>query len=236
VGAALYCGDSLRVMSAQSENSVDLILADLPYGNTACKWDSCLPLDLLWVNYTRLLRSSGCVLLFGSQPFTSKLVMSNLSWFRCEWVWHKSNGGGFLNANRQPLKRHESVLVFAPQQPTYHPQKTVGKPYMIKSKSAGETTQDQTVAGWTTRNKGDRFPTSVQYFKSETGLHPTQKPVTLLSYLIKTYSNEGETVLDNTMGSGSTGVAAVMTSRNFVGIERDEKYFRVARDRIMGAM
>jgi len=202
---------------------------------TACKWDTVIPFEPLWEQYKRLIKPRGAVVLFGSQPFTSALVMSNVEWFRCEWIWHKSNGGGFLNANRYPLKRHENVTIFADGLPTYNPQFTEGEPYRCTRAAAGETTFDQSVAGWLTENDGKRYPITVLYFANETGLHPTQKPVALLEYLIRTYTNEGETVLDNVMGSGSTGVACVNTGRSFVGIEMDAGYFEIAQRRIEAA-
>ena len=158
--------------------------------------------------------------------------MSNLEWFRSEWVWGKSNGGGFLNANRQQLKRHENIVVFSEKQTLYNPQKTTGKPYTRQSSLAGETTQDQSVAGYVTVSDGSRFPTSILNFSNQTGLHPTQKPVPLFEYLIKTYTNEGALVLDNCAGSGTTGIAALNTSRNYLCIEKEEKYIDVINKRI----
>jgi DNA modification methylase len=229
----LLQGDCLELMHQIPDGSIDMILADLPYGTTACKWDSVIPFEPLWAHYKRLIKPRGAIVLFASQPFTSALVMSNPDWFRHEWIWSKSNGGGFLNANRAPLKRHESVIVFSESQPIYRPQFTRGKPYACRSSAAGGTTFDQTVAGWVTQNDGHRFPVTIQHYPNETGLHPTQKPVDLLAYLIRTYTNEGETVLDNTMGSGSTGVACIQTGREFIGIEKDAGYFQIAQRRIM---
>ena len=228
----IWQGDCLTLMADIPDQSVDMILCDLPYGTTACKWDTVIPVEPLWAHYERVIKDRGAIVLTGSQPFTSKLIMSNPKRFRYEWIWHKSNGGGFLNANRQPLKRHENILIFANGQPFYSPQKTKGKPYTIKRNSAGETTRDQSVAGWISQNKGERYPTTVQYIPNETGLHPTQKPVELMEYLIKTYTLPGETVLDNCMGSGTTGVACVNTGRKFIGIEKDPDYFEIASKRI----
>ena len=235
-GVTLHRGDCLEVMPTIEAGSVDLILSDLPYGTTACKWDTVIPFEPLWACFKHVLKPRGAVVLTASQPFTSMLVMSNREWFRCEWVWIKSAGGGFLNANRQPLKRHESVLVFADGQPTYSPQKTEGKPYVCRSSAAGETTFDQSVAGWVTKNAGDRYPTSELRVVSNTGDHPTQKPVALFEYLIKTYSNEGETVLDATIGSGTTALAALNTGRKCIGIERDDGYFDIACRRVTEAL
>jgi site-specific DNA-methyltransferase (adenine-specific) len=225
-------GDCLEVMPGIPDKSIDMILCDLPYGTTACKWDQVIPFEPLWKEYKRLIKDHGAIVLTASQPFTSMLITSNLKWFRCEWIWQKSNGGGFLNANKYPLKRHENILVFSGSLPLYYPQKTKGKPYSCRSSSAGETTQDQTVAGWITDNSGDRFPTSVLIFSNETGLHPTQKPVALFEYLIKTYTNEGDLVLDNCIGSGTTAIAALNTGRHFIGIEKEPKYVEIARRRI----
>ena len=231
----LLQGDCLELMPTLPDGCADMILCDLPYGTTACKWDSVIPFAPLWEQYRRLIKPNGAIVLTASQPFTSALVMSNPKWFRCEWVWHKSNGGGFLNANRQPLKRHESVLVFAPAQPTYNPQKIEGKPYACRRAAAGGTTFDQSVAGWITKNDGDRHPTTVQYFPNETGLHPTQKPAALFEYLIRTYTHPGELVLDNCAGSGTTGVAALNTGRLATLIEREPEYCDIIRRRIAEA-
>ena len=228
----LLHGDCLELMAKIESSSVDMVLADLPYGTTACKWDSVIPFEPLWAELNRVTRPNAAMCMFGSEPFSTEMRHSNLSRFKYDWVWKKSNGGGFLNANRQPLKRHELVSVFSHGQATYNPQKTPGKPYTCRSSAAGETTQDQTVAGWVTKSDGARYPISVLDFKNETGDHPTQKPVALLEYLIKTYTNEGDTVLDPTMGSGSTGVACKNLNRKFIGIEKDGKYFQIAQRRM----
>lgn len=219
-------------MKTIPDKSVDMVLTDPPYGTTACKWDTIIPFAPMWLELKRIVKINGAICLFGSEPFSSALRMSNIKMFKYDWIWLKSNGGGFLNANRQPLKRHEIISIFSQKGTAYFPQKTKGKKYTCTRASAGETTQDQSVAGWVTKNDGSRFPLSYQKFSSETGLHPTQKPVALLEYLIKTYTIEGETVLDFTMGSGSTGVACKNLNRNFIGIEKDEKYFKIARQRI----
>lgn len=228
----LIHGDCLEEMKNISNKSVDMILCDLPYGTTVCKWDVVIPFDLLWIQYKRVIKDNGAIVLFGSEPFSSHLRMSNLKMYKYDWIWIKSNGGGFLNANKQPLKRHEHVHIFSKKQSIYIPQKTQGKAYTCISGSAGETTQDQSVSGWKTVNDGTRFPLAHQIFKSEVGLHPTQKPVSLLEYLIKTYTNENELVLDNCMGSGSTGVACKNLNRKFIGIEKEIKYFEIAQKRI----
>jgi hypothetical protein len=230
-------GDALIELPKLVERGVvfDACITDPPYGTTACAWDSVIPFAPMWANLKRLVKGKGAIVLFGSQPFTSALVMSNPKMFRCEWTWAKSNGGGFLNANRYPLKRHENVLVFSQEATTYSPQMSDGEPYACRSSSAGETTQDQSVAGWVTVSDGQRYPTTVLDFSNETGLHPTQKPVELMRYLVRTYTNEGDTVLDFAAGSFTTGVACVIEKRNFIGIEQDESYCRIGEARLKRA-
>ena len=313
----LFKGDCLELMNDIPDKSIDMILCDLPYGTTACKWDSIIDLDMLWKHYKRILTPRGNIILFASQPFTTTLISSNLSWFRYGWVWEKESGSNFLSVNYMPLKIHEDILVFSrsndigtneelreyfynekikggfsnkeinemlgystkgsgmaghyfkkdkeqfsiPKErdylklqetgyfplpysqvvdmynstsntPTYNPQKSKGKPYSIKQGRGSEVynNKDNAVI---TNNNGDRFPTSILKFnRDKERFHPTQKPVDLLEYLIKTYSNEGEVILDNAMGSGSTGVAALNLHRKFIGMELDEKYFQIAKERI----
>ena len=313
----LWNGDCLELMKNIPDKSIDMILCDLPYGTTACKWDSIIDLDILWKHYKRVLMPKGNILLFASQPFTTTLISSNFSWFRYNWVWEKESGSNFLSVNYMPLKIHEDILVFsrsndigtneelreyfynekikggfsnkeinemlgystkgsgmaghyfkkdkeqfsipkerdylklqetgyfplpysqvvdmynsASNTPTYNPQKSKGKPYSIKQGRGSEiyNNKDNAVI---TNNNGDRFPTSILKFnRDKERFHPTQKPVGLLEYLIKTYSNEGEIILDNCMGSGSTGVACMNTNRKFIGIELDENYFNIAKERI----
>jgi len=231
----LYHGDCLDILPTLEAGSVDAIIADLPYGTTACKWDTVIPFAPLWEQYKRLIKPRGDVVLFGSQPFTSALVMSNVGWFRYEWIWEKPQGTGYLNANRNPMKAHENVVVFYERLGTYNPQKTKGKPYRATRGAAGGVVRDKTVGGYVTINNGERYPKTELRFNDEKGHHPTQKPVALLEYLIRTYTDEGETVLDNTMGSGTTGVACVQTGRNFIGIELDAGYFEIAQRRIAEA-
>ena len=231
----LYHGDCLDVLPTLKPQSIDAVIADPPYGTTHCKWDSVIPFHRMWSVIKHVLKPRVACVLFGSQPFTSALVMSNPSWFSHEWIWSKSNGGGFLNANRQPLKRHEIVSVFSEGQMLYNPQMTEGSPNACTSAGVGATTADLSVIGWRTVNNGKRYPTTIQSFSNDTGLHPTQKPVALLEYLIKTYTNEGDTVLDFTMGSGATGVAAANTGRKFIGVELDAEYFAIAEQRIKNA-
>ena len=229
-------GDCLKLMQRIPDQSIDACITDPPYGTTACKWDSVIPFEPMWSELKRIVKPNGAIVLFASQPFTSLLVASNIECFRYEWIWRKSNGGGFLNANRHPLKRHENILVFSQKASLYFPQKSKGKPYLIRSAGAGGTTFDQSVAGWVTENNGDRFPVSVLPFANDTGLHPTQKPVDLLRYLVRTYTNTGDTVLDFTTGSGTTGVACAIEGRNFIGIEREKQYVKIARSRIAEAL
>ena len=232
----LYKGDCLKIMKDIPDKSVDMILCDLPYGTTSCKWDSIIPLDKLWEQYNRIIKDNGAILLFAQTPFDKVLGFSNLKMLRYEWIWEKEQGTGNLNANKMPLKKHENILVFYKKLPKYNPQFIEGKPYMITrqyndNEIFGKTgTRD----GYVTKNEGKRYPVSVLRYNRElkNRFHPTQKPINLLEYLIKTYTDEGETVIDNTMGSGSTGVACLKTNRNFIGIEKDDKYFDVAYNRI----
>lgn len=220
-GIALYRGDCLEVMPQLSAQSIDAVITDIPYGTTACSWDAVIPFEMMWTNIKRLIKQRSAVVLFGSEPFSSRLRLSNIDWFKYDWVWDKSNGGGFLNANRQPLKRHELISVFSVAQNLYNPQKSPGKPYRCRSAAAGATTQDQSVAGWLTVNDGDRYPTSILDFSNQTGMHPTQKPLELMRYLVRTYTNPGDTVLDFTCGSGTTLEACLVEGRKCIGIERD---------------
>ena len=225
-------GDCLELMKDIEDKSIDMILCDLPYGNTRNKWDSIIPLESLWEQYNRVIKDNGAIVLFSQQPFTSILVTSNRKYYRHEWIWEKEQGTGFLNAKKMPLKNHENILVFYKKAPTYNPQMRLGfKPYKTKKGHHGSNYgQDK---GALTESSGERYPlTVVKFSRDKDKLHPTQKPVELLEYLIKTYTNEGEVVLDNTMGSGSTGVACVNTNRNFIGIELNEEYFNIAKERI----
>ena len=223
-------GDCLELMKDIPNKSIDMILADLPYGTTACKWDTIIPFEPLWEQYERVIKDNGAIVLTASQPFTTALAASNMKLFRYTWVWEKEQGVNFLLAKKQPMKVHEDVLVFYKRQPTYNPQMVPGKPYTSGKGDSGEVTGR--VKKKQTKNKGTRYPRTVQRINRETGLHPTQKPVALLEYLIKTYTKENDIVLDNVMGSGSTGVACINTNRNFIGIELDEDYFEIAKKRI----
>lgn len=226
-------GDCLELMKDIPDKSIDMILCDLPYGTTRNKWDSIIPLDKLWKQYERIIKDNGAIILFSQMPFTTELVQSNFKLFRYEWIWKKTMSTGFLNAKKMPLKQHENIVVFYKNLPLYNPQMREGfQPYSTArgSKNTNYGKFDNT---YISSSDGDRYPVDVIEFKHDKEkLHPTQKPVTLLEYLIKTYTHEGETVLDNCMGSGSTGVACVNTNRNFIGIELDEKYFNIAKERI----
>lgn len=228
---SLYNGDCLKIMDDIEDGSVDMILCDLPYGMTKNKWDVVLPFDELWKHYNRIIKKNGAILLFGNQPFTSMLVCSNRKMFRYSLVWEKNKFSDFLNARRKPMKTNEDICVFYKRQPTYNVQYWYSTPY--KRWNTQSAVDKQTNYGSHKKNvsksDGKRLPTTVLKFnRVERPQHPTQKPVDLLEWLIKSYTNEGETVLDNTMGVGSTGVACINTGRKFIGIEKDKKYYELA--------
>lgn len=230
-------GDCLELMKEIPYKSIDLILCDLPYGTTACKWDSVIPFDKLWEQYNRIIKNNGAIVLFGAEPFSSCLRMSNIKNYKYDWVWKKPNSTTPNLAKIQPMRIYELISVFYKKQPIYNPQMREGKPYTWNSKrSGGEASNIQYAQDKAIINNGTRYPINILEFGQERGLHPTQKPVPLLEYLIKTYTNEKETVLDNCMGSGSTGVACINTNRNFIGYELDEKYFQTAKERIEGVI
>ena len=247
----LIKGDCLIEMQNIPDKSIDMICADLPYGTTACKWDVVIPFEPLWAQYKRIIKDNGAIVLFGSQPFTSALVMSNPKWFKYCWVWEKSNPTGMGQANKRPMKYHEDICVFYLKQPTYNKQMIKRESERIKQSHksnysfnvSDKNSGNQQSISYKDINSerysaNEKNPSSVIKVNSlranskEWCEHPTQKPVPLLEYIIKTYTNEGETVLDNTFGSGSTGVACVNTNRNFIGIEMDDKYFEIAKNRI----
>jgi len=238
-------GDCLGLMQGIPDKSVDMILCDLPYGTTACKWDSVLPFDKLWKEYERVIKPNGAIVLFGSQPFTSALVMSNPKLFKYEWIWDKKTSTGGVLAKKRPMKAHENILVF--NSATYNPQMGVWEEDLIKRMSKkrylGKPKTEMMHSEHLVCNKEDKlergkYPQSVLRINGiarpsgEGGLHPTQKPVALFEYLIKTYTNEGETVLDNCMGSGTTAIACINTNRNYIGMEKEEKYFNIIQERI----
>ena len=257
-------GDCLELMKDIPDKSIELILCDLPYGTTACKWDIVIPFDKLWEQYNRIIKDNGTIVLFGSEPFTAELIHSNIKNFKYEWIWEKQKASNFMGAKYQPLKYHENICVFSKSTHNYYPQrykvlefeeikqmsdkelkqvfetrdydrfgkvdrrKTINQPNYSKEIHYGN------IKGSRKKDEGLRYPKSVLKFDRSvnSNLHPTQKPVALLEYLIKTYTNESELVLDNCMGSGSTGVACINTNRNFIGIELDEKYYKIACERI----
>jgi len=235
----LMHGDCLERMNEIPDGSVDMILADLPYGTTQCKWDVVIPFEPLWKHYWRVIKANGAVVLFGSEPFNYQLSISNPNLKRYSWYWKKEQGIGLGNVKFMPLKIIEEILVFYQKKPTYNPQMKIReKPLKIISsyKKSAKTLPWQNSQTFC-RISTHTFPTTFLEFtrdrsKSLRGLHPTQKPVALLEYLIRTYTNEGETVLDNVMGSGSTGVACLNTQRKFIGIEKDATYFEIAKKRI----
>ena len=228
-------GDCLEVMKNIPDGSVDMILCDLPYGITQCKWDNAIQFEPLWAQYKRIIKNNAAIVLFGSGLFTAKLIMSNDKMFRYDLVWIKNQGTDYLNSNIKPMKRHENICVFYNHKPTYNKQYEVGKPYKTLHRNEKSSELWRAHECIATYSDGRRNPTSILRFNTEHGLHPTQKPIALLEWLIKTYTNAGETVLDNCMGSGSTGVACVNTGRNFIGIEIDELYFAIAEKRIAEA-
>ena len=228
----LYQGDCLELMKNIPDKSIDMILCDLPYGTTKNKWDIIIPLDILWQYYKKIIKDNGCIALFAQTPFDKVLGASNLEMLKYEWIWEKDKGTGFLNAKKMPLKLHENILVFYKNPPTYNPVMRTGfKPYKQKSGRGSSNYEKQVQV--VTDNSGDRYPVDIIKFnRDKDKLHPTQKPVALLEYLIKTYTNEGDVVLDNCAGSMSTGIACLNTNRNGIMIEKDENYFKIGKERI----
>ena len=236
-------GDCLELMKSIPDKSVDMVLCDPPYGTTACKWDVIIPFESMWIELKRITKDNGAICLFGSEPFSSHLRLSNLKMFKYDWIWKKSICTGFLNAKKMPMGNFELVSIFYSKPPRYFPQMTKGLPYRdIGRKNKEVFTPKAHTLGAGIKltdqiNNGTRFPTRIIDISNPNNknVHPTQKPVALLEYLIKTYTLENETVLDFTMGSGSTGVACVNLNRKFIGIEKDDKYFKIAQDRIEDA-
>lgn len=235
----LMPGACEELMPWIADSSVDMVLCDLPYGTTQNKWDSLIDLTWLWPQYWRVCKPGAVIVLTAQTPFDKVLGCSQIEHLKYEWIWEKTAATGFLNAKKAPLKAHENVLVFCKRQPTYNPQMTDG--HVIKRVNVTHTKDSPNYGKQMTREpyeSSERYPRSVQKFAKDNRLlkqHPTQKPVALMEYLIRTYTKPGDTVLDNTMGSGTTGVAAVNTGRNFIGIERDPEYFRIAEQRIQEA-
>lgn len=232
-------GDCFELMRDIPDGSVDMILCDLPYGTSACRWDTIIPFKPLWDEYNRVLKENGACVLFSCQPFTSKLIMSNIKNFRYEWIWHKTQAKGHLNAKKMPMRAHENIEVFYRKPPTYNPQMTHGHTRKVSHRKYEKLVTGDSCYGVERRDtlydSTDRYPRDVQLFSNgdqAQKLHPTQKPVALCEYLIKTYTNPGEVVLDNCMGSGTTGVAALRTGRCFIGIEKDPRYFHISEERM----
>jgi site-specific DNA-methyltransferase (adenine-specific) len=232
----MYHGDCLTEMSHIQNNSIDMILCDLPYGVTKNTWDVIIPFDILWKHYDRIIKENGAIVLFGSQPFTSLMITSNLKHFRYCLVWEKNKFSDFLNAKRKPMKTNEDIAIFYKKQPTYNPQYWFSTPYTRWNTQTAvdkQTNYGQHKENFVESLDGRRLPTTVLKFnRIERPKHPTQKPVDLLEWLIKTYSNPGDTVLDNCMGVGSTGIACINTNRRFIGIEMDKTYFDIAMEMI----
>jgi len=229
----LMLGDCLERMKEIPDGSISMILTDPPYGTTACKWDSIIPLEPMWEQLKRVIKPNGAIVMTASQPFTTKLIASNMGMFKYCWVWDKVRGSNFATVKKRPFNSFEDIAIFYKKQPTYNPQMWRGKPYEQRQGYVGEAKQTGLKRKEViTKNNGDRYPLSIIRNSKENGLHPTQKPVALMEYLIKTYTNEGETVLDFCLGSGTTGVAAKNLNRNFIGIELDEGYFNIAKERI----
>ena len=231
----IYNMDCLEGMKYIDDKSIDMILCDLPYGTTKCKWDIVIPFEPLWEQYERIIKDNSAIVLFGSQPFTSALVMSNLKLFKYEWIWQKTLATNFMLVKKQPAKKHENILVFYKKQPTYNPQMEIGKPYKDKprKRTVGIHGNAETIKK-AINNEGTRYPSSVQLFSNGNNgnVHPTQKPVELCEYLIKTYTSENELVLDNCIGSGTTAIACINTNRNYIGFELDNTYYEIAKNRI----
>lgn len=239
----LWLGDCIELMGSIPDESVDLILCDLPYGYTNCKWDSIIDFDELWRHYKRIIKPSKAIALTSSQPFTTRLIHSNIDCFCYSWVWNKKFGGNFVQAKRQPIKTHEDVLIFSKsgKMPEYYPQMIKRDKPIKKGKNISESGAIPLVANESYSGKmyDKKYPSSILEFSCrdrERGLHPTQKPVALMEYMIRTYTSEYDLVLDNCMGSGTTGVACINTNRRFIGIEKDEKYFKIASNRINEAL
>ena len=247
-GSALFNADCMDILPLIPDKSVQLILADLPYGTTGCKWDSVIPFEPLWEQYERIIKDNGAIVLFGSQPFSSALIMSNPKLFKYEWIWEKSKTSNYVHCKYQPLKAHENILVFskypsaqnsAKKNMVYNPQFTKAEPY---NKGKVSNSNNVLTGGRKERVEvksldGKRYPRSVQYFRTaecENQIHPTQKPIELLKYLVATYSDTGEMVLDNVMGSGTCPLAAKELNRSFIGIEKEVKYYDLAVARVFG--
>ena len=234
----LYFGDCLEEMKKIPDNSIDCIICDLPYGTTSCKWDVLIPFDKLWFEYNRIAKETAPILLFGIEPFSSYIRMSNIKDFRYDLYWHKTLCSNFMMGKRQPFFKVETISVFYKKSPTYNPIMRQGKPYEVKESHIAQKGMQQKYCfdkKSDIKNEGTRYPDNLLDFNSlgSGKLHPTQKPLDLLEYLIKTYTNENDIVLDNCMGSGTTGEACINLGRNFIGIEKDKEYFEIAEKRLL---
>jgi DNA modification methylase len=241
-------GDCLEVMRKIESKSIDMVCCDLPYGTTACSWDVIIPFEPLWGQYKRIIKEGGALVLFGSQPFTTDLISSNREWFRYEWVWDKGIGKNFMLAKTMPLKSHENILIFYNSAPTYNPQRTIRKKEQTIARDNRRSginksmSEHYNVHILRSSKEEYKYPTTVIYYNSQNKgnqfrrdparLHPTQKPVGLIEYLIRTYTNENELVLDNCIGSGTTAIACLNAGRHYIGIEKEKKYFDIANERI----
>ena len=229
-------GDCIEVMKELPDNSIDMILCDLPYGTTQCKWDTIIPFESLWKEYRRVAKDNAAIVLTAAQPFTSVLVSSNLKEFKYTWVWEKSKATGYLNAKKMPMRAHEDVCVFYKKPPIYNPQMWKSTPYNKGSAHRPTEVYGKQKEVLVKNDTGLRYPRTVQYFKTAESegkvYHPTQKPVSLFEYLIKTYSAEGDVILDSCLGAGTTALAAMSCNRNFVGIELDQEYVDISNQRI----
>jgi site-specific DNA-methyltransferase (adenine-specific) len=233
----IILGECIEEMGKLEKESIDLILCDLPYGTTQCSWDSIIPFKNLWEQYERIIKPNGAIVLTASQPFTSNLVMSNIKLFRYSLVWEKSKSTGYLNSKKMPMRAHEDILVFYKKLPSYNPQMVQGTPYdKGTANRPTEVYREQKGEIHVKNENGLRYPRSVQYFKTAESEgkvhHPTQKPIALFEWIIKTYSNENDIVLDNCLGSGTTAIAAIRTNRRYIGIEINEKYYDISLERI----
>lgn len=235
---SLIQGDCLFHMNGIPDNSIPLIICDLPYGMTQNKWDNLIPFSVLWSHYKRILTDDGVAILFGMQPFMTEVISSNLDWFKEELIWEKTTPTGHLNSGHRHMRKHENIAVFSKSSKRYYPQKTTGhtrKVSLSKHKKNSKQTTNYNTHNFKDYDSCERFPTTILTYasdKQKEALHPTQKPIELLRYLIKTYSIEGEVVLDNTMGSGSTCIAALLENRKYIGIEKDHTYYEIAKERL----
>jgi site-specific DNA-methyltransferase (adenine-specific) len=229
----VYLGDCMEVMRNIDDGSIDMILCDLPYGITVCKWDTPLPLELLWNEYERIIKKGAAIVLTATMPFGARLIMSNPKWFRHELIWEKDNGSNPLNANVCPMRVHENILVFCEKGTIYNPQKITGKPYYRPGPARALKNQNEASNRTEPISNGDRYPRSVLKIKRDYGLiHSTQKPTALFEWLIKTYSHERHLILDNCSGSGTTAISCINTKRNYICIEKDEHYYNASKERI----